>query len=162
MLIGSSFCFVNSIWWQILNLSQEKWNFLQPPPDDILDGFSFSMNEMSDTAVACLKLDPQLEKMRWLLVPWKVKEDVFWRNYFAHVYAVRQAILYSRLEKSEIERAASGEVMGKRKLEDDLMIFDVAEKDVAPIKDDVIELSSLSLDGLSLEEQINAALREDP
>ena len=59
--------------WQILNLSHEKWNFLQPPPDDILDGFAFSMNDMSDAASACLKLDPQLEKMRWLLVPWKVK-----------------------------------------------------------------------------------------
>ncbi len=61
---------------QILNLSQEKWNFMQSPPEDILDGFHFSMSEMSPMAVECLKLDPQLEKMRWLLVPWKVKEEV--------------------------------------------------------------------------------------
>jgi hypothetical protein len=61
---------------QILNLSQEKWNFLEAPPEDILHGFSFSMSEMSPMAVECLKLDPQLEKMRWLLVPWKVKEEV--------------------------------------------------------------------------------------
>ena len=122
------------------------------------------MNEMSDAAIACLKQDPQLEKMRWLLVPWKVKEEVFWRNYFAHVYAVRQAILYSRLEKNEIERAASAETMGKRNLDQELIMFEVAaaEKDDAPFKEDVIELSSLSLDGLSLEEQINKALMEDP
>ncbi len=61
---------------QILNLSQEKWNFIEAPPEDILHGFSFSMSEMSPMAVECLKLDPQLEKMRWLLVPWKVREEV--------------------------------------------------------------------------------------
>jgi hypothetical protein len=61
---------------QILNLSQEKWNFLEAPSEDILHGFSFSMGDMSAQAVECLKLDPQLEKMRWLLVPWKVKEEV--------------------------------------------------------------------------------------
>ncbi len=79
--------------------------------------------------------------------------QVFWRNYFAHIYAVRQTILYSRLEKEQIERASSPEAVGKRNL-DELLLNDSKA-------DDVIELSSLSLDGLSLEEQINAALKED-
>ena len=86
---------------------------------------------------------------------------MFWRNYFAHVYALRQAILFSRLEKAEIDRAVNSETIGKRNLEEELIMFDTS-KDGEAIKDDVIELSSLSIDGLSLEEQINAALMEDP
>ena len=79
------------------------------------------------------------------------------------MYAVRQAILYSRLEKSQIDRAANAEAVGKRNLDAELIMFDTPELKESELgKDDVVELSSLSIDGLSLEEQINAALNEEP
>jgi hypothetical protein len=81
--------------------------------------------------------------------------QVFWRNYFAHVYAVRQAILYSRLEKEQIARASSPEAVGKRNMDDLTTLLNDSKTD------DVVELSSLSIDGLSLEEQINAALNDE-
>ena len=94
--------------------------------------------------------------MRWVLVPWKVKEEAFWRNYFAHIYAVREAILGSRIEKEAAERAASSEMTGKRNL-DDLLLFATDESDgIASTSfeksggatgEDVIELSSLSMEG---------------
>jgi hypothetical protein len=90
-----------------------------------------------------------------------VKEELFWHNYFAHVYAVRQAILYSRLDKEEIDRASNTDSVGKRNLEEELIMFETS-KDNDGAKEDVVELSSLSFDGMSLEDQINAALMEDP
>ncbi len=80
---------------------------------------------------------------------------MFWRNYFAHIFTVRQAILYSRLEQEQIARASSPEVMGKRNLDELNTLLNDSKTE------EVIELSSLSLDGLSLEEQINAALNDD-
>lgn len=155
---------------QILNLSHEKWTFMQIPAEEALTGFSFEMSSAWPLAAECLRLDPQLEKMRWVLVPWKVKEEAFWRNYFAHIYAVREAILGSRIEKEAAERAVSSEMTGKRNL-DDLLLFATDESDgIASSSfeksggatgEDVIELSSLSMEGLSLEEQINAALRDE-
>jgi hypothetical protein len=144
---------------QILNLSQEKWTFMQSPHEENLEGFEFSMETHSDMAIKCLKLDPQLEKMRWLLVPWKVREEVFWRNYFAHIYTVRNAILVSKMDEKALDRAsAEHEVVGKRNLDEDLSFLDDIE---AKDDDDIVELSSLSIDGMSLEDQINAALNEE-
>jgi hypothetical protein len=61
------------------------------------------------------------------------------------------------MEKEQIERASSPEAVGKRNLDDLTTLLNDSKTET----DDVIELSSLSLDGLSLEEQINAALKED-
>merc|ERR1740129_2458359 len=38
-----------------------------------------------------LQEDPQLEKMRYELVPKKVREDEFWRNYFYRVSLIKQS-----------------------------------------------------------------------
>ena len=65
---------------------------------------------MDDDANRCLhmlQLDPQLEKMRWLLVPWKVKEHMFWHNYFAHIYVVRNTLLVSKMDPEAIEKASN-------------------------------------------------------
>ena len=59
------------------------------------------------------------------------------------------------MEKEQIARASSPEAVGKRNLDELTTLLNDSKAD------DVIELSSLSLDGLSLEEQINAALNED-
>ena len=43
------------------------------------------------TALACLAADKDLEQLRFGLVPRKLKEDKFWRNYFYHVSLLKAA-----------------------------------------------------------------------
>ncbi|KAF8980213.1 Synapse-associated protein 1 [Entomortierella lignicola] len=76
---------------RILSLSKDKRNFLLPPP--LGNDFIFDMNVYSSTAVATLKQDPNLEKMRFYLVPKEVEELVFWRNYFYRVSLLKQVAL---------------------------------------------------------------------
>ncbi|KAJ3400049.1 Synapse-associated protein 1 [Chytridiales sp. JEL 0842] len=65
---------------QILKLSSEPRNFLMDPPENT--DFTFSMPASSALALGLLNLDPNLQKMRYDLVPKKIKEPIFWRNYF--------------------------------------------------------------------------------
>jgi len=63
---------------------------LPPPPGT---DFVFDMNVYSSTAIATLKQDSNLEKMRFSLVPREVEELVFWRNYFYRVSLLKQVAL---------------------------------------------------------------------
>ncbi|KAI8596811.1 hypothetical protein EDD21DRAFT_236214 [Dissophora ornata] len=76
---------------RILSLSKDKRNFLLPPPPGT--DFVFDMKAYSSTAVATLKQDPNLDKMRFYLVPKEVEELVFWRNYFYRVSLLKQVAL---------------------------------------------------------------------
>jgi len=74
---------------KILSLSNDKRNFVRAPPSGV--SFEFDYSSVSATAMALLHEDPQLEKMRYELVPKKVKEDEFWRNYFYRVSLIKQS-----------------------------------------------------------------------
>ncbi|KAF9907389.1 hypothetical protein EC991_010949 [Linnemannia zychae] len=76
---------------RILSLSKDKRNFLLPPPPG--SDFIFDMKVYSSTAMATLKEDPNLNKMRFHLVPKEVEEHVFWRNYFYRVTLLKQVAL---------------------------------------------------------------------
>ncbi|KAF9899189.1 hypothetical protein BX616_003191, partial [Lobosporangium transversale] len=76
---------------QILSLSKDQRNFLLPPPPGT--NFVFDMNAYSSAAMATLKQDPNLDKMRFYLVPKEVEELVFWRNYFYRVSLLKQVAL---------------------------------------------------------------------
>ncbi|GJJ72261.1 hypothetical protein EMPS_04618 [Entomortierella parvispora] len=78
---------------RILSMSKDKRNFLLPPPPGT--DFTFDMKVYSSTAMATLKEDPNLEKMRFYLVPKEVEELVFWRNYFYRVSLLKQFALSS-------------------------------------------------------------------
>ncbi|KAG0055881.1 Synapse-associated protein 1 [Gryganskiella cystojenkinii] len=78
---------------RILSLSKDKRNFLLPPPPGT--DFTFDMKVYSSTAMATLKEDPNLDKMRFYLVPKEVEELVFWRNYFYRVSLLKQLALAS-------------------------------------------------------------------
>ncbi|KAF9433972.1 Synapse-associated protein 1 [Entomortierella beljakovae] len=69
----------------------DKRNFLLPPPPGT--DFVFDMNVYSSAAVATLKHDPNLDRMRFYLVPKEVEELVFWRNYFYRVSLLKQVAL---------------------------------------------------------------------
>lgn len=163
---------------QILNISHEKWMFLEPPAAQSLVGFTFDMNAMAPVAEQCLKLDPQLEKMRWLLVPWKVKEEPFWRNYFGRIYMIKNAIVEGKMIPATGEKGAvdndnnngssnkdsnSNEGNGGKKDEVDQLELALKEANVDPNPGeedaDVVALSSM--DGLDLEREIAAALNDE-
>ncbi|KAK3815908.1 MAG: hypothetical protein JOS17DRAFT_406640 [Linnemannia elongata] len=76
---------------RILSLSKDKRNFLLPPPPGT--DFVFDMKVYSSTALATLKEDPNLNKMRFYLVPKEIEELVFWRNYFYRVTLLKQVAL---------------------------------------------------------------------
>ncbi|EUB57589.1 Synapse-associated protein [Echinococcus granulosus] len=77
---------------QILHLSLEEQNFLRPPPH----GSCFQWNQQLarqyiPIATALLQEDANLAALRFRLVPRRVKEDDFWRNYFYRVSLIRQS-----------------------------------------------------------------------
>ncbi|KAJ3334116.1 Synapse-associated protein 1 [Blyttiomyces sp. JEL0837] len=81
---------------QVLALSSEKRNFLVDPPAGT--DYVFDMKDHLPTAMALLKIDPALDRMRFELVPKQIKEPIFWKNYFYRVSLLKQSI--SLLEDS--------------------------------------------------------------
>jgi len=90
---------------KILSLSSDNRNFLRAPPSGVT--FEFDYNSVSATALALLAEDPQLEKMRYELVPKSVKEDEFWRNYFYRVNLIKQSVDLKDLETSNSTKSTS-------------------------------------------------------
>lgn len=73
---------------QILSLSQDKRNFVRSPPSDA--DFKFDPQSCYPMALSLLKEDPNLNKLRYELVPKLVNEDTFWCNYFYRVSMLKQ------------------------------------------------------------------------
>nr|XP_054753026.1 synapse-associated protein 1-like [Lytechinus pictus] len=91
---------------QILALSQDKRNFMRNPPAGVQ--FHFDYNTIHPIAMATLQEDPNLQKMRFALVPKKITEENFWRNYFYRVSLIKQSSqLTSLASKSGDERRRS-------------------------------------------------------
>ncbi|XP_013414769.1 synapse-associated protein 1 isoform X2 [Lingula anatina] len=74
---------------QILALSTDKRNFLRNPPTGVQFNFDYDM--VFPVAMATLQEDPNLQKMRFDLVPKQMKEENFWRNYFYRVSLIKQS-----------------------------------------------------------------------
>ncbi|KAF7232262.1 hypothetical protein EG68_11303 [Paragonimus skrjabini miyazakii] len=88
---------------RILALSLQPNTFLLAPPKEAqIDETTanFSSPETVQLALALLQEDPNLEAMRYKLVPSRISEDVFWRNYFYRVSVVRQSVQLSLLTGS--------------------------------------------------------------
>ncbi|XP_074599558.1 uncharacterized protein LOC141853933 [Brevipalpus obovatus] len=82
---------------QIISLSQDKRNFVRSPPSGA--SFEFDMQNMLPVALGLLKHDPNLETMRFDLVPKLVNEETFWRNYFYRVQLIKQSTSSSNTNK---------------------------------------------------------------
>ncbi|KAG9298818.1 hypothetical protein G9A89_015839 [Geosiphon pyriformis] len=78
---------------QMLKLSQDKRNFLIPPPENT--NFQFDLTVYYQTAMAVLNADSNLNRMRFELVPSQVQEPIFWRNYFYRISLIKQTALGS-------------------------------------------------------------------
>jgi len=83
---------------QIMQLSMESRNFLRSPPTGIQ--FNFEMDHYFPTAIATLKEDKNLRKMRFALVPTKIKEELFWRNYFYRVSLIKQTLQLHTIQQT--------------------------------------------------------------
>lgn len=64
---------------------------MTPPREDQLEGWKWELD--IESAKCCLNHDKKLEQMRFLLVPYKVKEEIFWKNYFARIHIIKSTIL---------------------------------------------------------------------
>lgn len=62
-----------------------------PADTDLLRDWEYEFD--AELAQALMKVDPKLSKMRFLLVPYKIKEDPFWKNYFARIYIIKSTII---------------------------------------------------------------------
>lgn len=89
---------------RILALSKQPNTFLLPPPAEAHIAGSLSSDSVQ-LAKALLREDPNLESMRYNLVPKKISEDLFWRNYFYRVSVVRQSFQLSAMSGSAMEDA---------------------------------------------------------
>ncbi|XP_013173549.1 PREDICTED: synapse-associated protein of 47 kDa-like isoform X2 [Papilio xuthus] len=74
---------------ECLSLSTDRRNFVRAPPAGV--DFDFDYDKMYPVAVALMAEDPNLEKMRFDLVPKVITEENFWRNYFYRLSLICQA-----------------------------------------------------------------------
>ncbi|XP_076237637.1 synapse-associated protein 47kD isoform X2 [Calliopsis andreniformis] len=74
---------------ECLSLSTDQRNFLRPPPEGV--DFTWDFEAVQPMAQATLALDPNLQNMRFQLVPKVISEENFWRNYFYRVSVLRQS-----------------------------------------------------------------------
>ncbi|XP_012277282.1 synapse-associated protein of 47 kDa isoform X3 [Orussus abietinus] len=74
---------------ECLDLSSDRRNFVRAPPPGV--EFAWDFEAVQPMAQATLALDPNLETMRFELVPKVISEENFWRNYFYRVSLLRQS-----------------------------------------------------------------------
>lgn len=74
---------------ECLSLSTDKRNFVRSPPAGV--DFHFDYDVSYPVAMTIMEQDPNLEKMRYELVPKIITEENFWRNYFYRVSLICQA-----------------------------------------------------------------------
>jgi len=82
---------------QIMSLSQDERNVLRDPPAGVEYHFDFDSN--SPVALAMLEVDPKLSDLRFNLVPKRIPEEKFWRNYFYRVSLIKQSSQLVTLEE---------------------------------------------------------------
>jgi len=111
---------------RILKLTKDQTNFIAKAPDSSV--FSFDMKAATPYATKAIELDQDLRKLRFKLVPQKVPENEFWRNYFYRVSLIREQLSVEPLhltneakivsEENEAgEEDANGRVEGKNDTE---------------------------------------------
>ncbi|XP_040039793.2 synapse-associated protein 1 isoform X1 [Gasterosteus aculeatus] len=95
---------------QILALSADKRHFLRDPPAGVQ--FHFDFERMRPVAMVMLEEDELLRQMRFQLVPKRMKEEAFWKNYFYRVSLIERSAQVTALaarqaaERRREERAA--------------------------------------------------------
>ncbi|XP_049848113.1 synapse-associated protein of 47 kDa-like isoform X2 [Schistocerca gregaria] len=73
----------------IMNLSESHRHFTNALPDE--DDFQLDLQDWVPVAMAALKKDDRLNRLRYELVPEKISEYCFWRNYFYRIMIIKKA-----------------------------------------------------------------------
>ncbi|CAI8045337.1 Synapse-associated protein 1 [Geodia barretti] len=95
---------------QILELSADSRNVLRNPPPGIQ--FNFDFAKSYPVAMAMLKEDARLQKLRFDLVPKKVSEEKFWHNFFYRVFLIKQSSQLSSLANDKKDSVSSDRTEG--------------------------------------------------
>lgn len=119
---------------QILALSLDERNFLRSPPTGV--DFVFNFDHKMPIAMATLKEDENLEKMRFQLVPKKITEEIFWRNYFYRVSLVKQSTQLSSMADQDMKSSHSSSTESLNKSIDKIEL-DVSQEEPS---DDLVDL----------------------
>ena len=92
---------------QIIDISSSSKNLLrEPPPGSTM--LPISLDSCIGQAMVMLSEDPRLEQVRFALVPKKISEDKFWRNYFYRVHLVKQSIQLGTLKREGMKAETDG------------------------------------------------------
>ncbi|XP_041982820.1 synapse-associated protein of 47 kDa isoform X2 [Aricia agestis] len=120
---------------ECLSLSTDRRNFVRAPPAGV--EFEFDYDKMYPVAVAIMAEDPNLEKMRFDLVPKVITEENFWRNYFYRVSLICQANETDAARPADDEqgdKSASSNLIAKEKASQESI--DDAKKRIKSLKID--------------------------
>ncbi|KAK5969127.1 hypothetical protein GCK32_006918 [Trichostrongylus colubriformis] len=91
---------------KILALSLDPHNFIRESPGEC----DFDTSTQQAMAKRLLEIDPNLSRVRFELVPKRLNEEKFWRNYFYRVSLIRHSISASTSElQGAAKKAASVE-----------------------------------------------------
>jgi len=123
---------------RILKLTKDQTNFIAKAPDSSV--FSFDMKAATPYATKAIELDPELRKLRFKLVPQKVPETEFWRNYFYRVSLIREQLSVEPLQLSGKAKIVSDE--NKAADEDENDNEEGASKDKTLAKDPYVAQSA--------------------
>ncbi|CAL8108853.1 unnamed protein product [Orchesella dallaii] len=127
---------------EILSLSTDRRNFVRSPPSGV--SFEWDWEQMAPIAKAILKDDPNLEKMRYDLVPKVVSEENFWRNYFYRVTLLKESMSEDESGKKKRDSIDTDEEDIEKELNEELKSFEVVDSSSAKKSEvDEKELDSL-------------------
>ncbi|GFQ96698.1 synapse-associated protein 1 [Trichonephila clavata] len=111
----------------ILSLSEDQKIFLRNPPDGT---FEFNLDDFLPVAELLLKEDPRLQKMRFELVPKRVKEEIFWRNYFYRIKLIQQSNKFKQYKhKLELTEAKISELSLEQRTENEENLGEIVNLD---------------------------------
>ncbi|XP_056645292.1 synapse-associated protein of 47 kDa isoform X1 [Diorhabda carinulata] len=123
---------------ECLSLSTDRRNFVRSPPAGV--DFVFDYQVSYPVAMAIMEQDPNLEKMRYELVPKVISEENFWRNYFYRVSLICQAN-----ELSFMSREGDSQSATETYASDQLIVDDSTKKDMHEFVSDTLQVSSEDL-----------------
>ncbi|RNA31617.1 synapse-associated 1-like [Brachionus plicatilis] len=137
---------------QILALSTDSRNFTRSPPVGV--DFDFDLKIYLPIAMATLEEDSNLKDMRFQLVPGKINEEAFWRNYFYRVSLIKQSTQLESLDEVAKEHL-NDEKKSQEQISSTEFVSDSYDQN--GINEDEIknDLKQLKLDNKKLEAEID-------
>ncbi|CAG9855418.1 unnamed protein product [Phyllotreta striolata] len=121
---------------ECLSLSTDRRNFVRSPPAGV--DFQFDYEVSYPVAMSIMEQDPNLEKMRYELVPKVITEENFWRNYFYRVSLICQANELSFMSREGDSQSATETYTSDQ-------LIDSSKKDMHEFVSDTLQASSEDL-----------------